>query len=253
MENQIPDIKLLYENFIKNYNKDIETKWEELSANFKDFWENKILNGAKEDLTDDEIDKIVRILDAKGKGNTKNSLSVANARVPQDKWRKMFRDIKSDDDLKSLLYSLFKEQDEKRLIEHIDELYIKNQNKKNYLTGKSGNIINDLLFIYNPKKHISIISLDDRKKIIECFHFKNGPDFKKDSVGKKIVVSNKAIIDGFKEILDDLEFSPRSISDFLYSEPIKSYWRQSNKSAQKEEKTSNDSEDEIKKNFKENE
>jgi len=253
MENQIPDIKLLYENFIKNYNKDIETKWEELSANFKDFWENKILNGAKEDLTDDEIDKIVRILDAKGKGNTKNSLSVANARVPQDKWRKMFRDIKSDDDLKSLLYSIFKEQDEKRLIEHIDELYIKNQNKKNYLTGKSGNIINDLLFIYNPKKHISIISLDDRKKIIECFHFKNGPDFKKDSVGKKIVVSNKAIIDGFKEILDDLEFSPRSISDFLYSEPIKSYWRQSNKSAQKEEKTSNDSEDKINKIFKENE
>ena len=236
MENQIPEIKSLYEKFIKSekYQLDKEkSEWEGLSIEFKNFWENKILNGSKDDLDNKEIDKIVGILDSKGKGNNPNSPSVANTMIRQSTWREMFQGIKSNDDLKLLLDSIFKEQNEIRLIKLIDDLYEKNKNIKiESLTNKNGVAINDFLFIYDPNHYISVVSLEKRKKIIESFGFKNGPDFDKDSFGEKIVASNKAILEGFKEILGDLEFTPRSISDFLYSEPIKSKWDQNTENKQ---------------------
>lgn len=226
MENQLPNVRPLYEEFIQKYKIDIETVWDSKSKEFRNFWKNKILNNSKGELTDDEIDLIVRMLDTKGKGNDKESLSVANAMVPQGAWRKLFREIESNEKLKSLMDSILKERNEERLIDLIDNLYSENRYKKNRLTGPSGNVINDFLFAYNPKEYISMISLNDRQKVIEYFHFKNAPDFTADSVGKKIVTSNRAIIDRFKEILSDLKVSPRRISDFLYSSPILPYWKQ---------------------------
>ena len=226
MENKRPNIKSLYEDFIQKYKSNIETIWDNKSAEYRTFWQNKILNSYEGDLTDDEIDLIVRILDTKGKGNTKESVSIANAMVPQGAWRKLFREIKSSDKIKRLLDSILKERNEDRLINLIDKLYLENQNRKNRLTGPSGNVINDFLFAYNPKEYVSIVSLNDRQKVIEHFHLDKGPDFTRDSIGTKIVTSNRAIIDGFKEILSSLEISPRRISDFLYSSAILTYWKQ---------------------------
>ena len=226
MENKLPNIKSMYEDFIKKYKTDIETIWDKKSTDFRNFWQNKILNSYDGDLTNDEIDPIIRILDAKGKGNTKESVSVANAMVPQGAWYKLFREIKSSDKIKPLLDSILKEQNDEILINLIDKLYHENQNGKNRLTGPSGNVINDFLFAYNPKKYVSIVSLNDRQKVIERFHFKNGPDFTNDSDGTKIVISNSAIKDGFKEILSPNQISPRRISDFLYSSTILTFWKQ---------------------------
>ena len=226
MENKLQNIKSLYEDFIQKYNSNIESIWDKKSIEFRNFWQNKILNSYDGDLTDDEIDTIVRILDAKGKGNTKESVSVANAMVPQAIWRNLFREIKLSNKIKPILDSILKEQNEDRLINLIDKLYLENQNRKNHLTGPSGNVINDFLFAYNPKKYVSIVSLNDRQKVIEYFRFNKGPDFTKDSIGAKIVASNRAIIEGFKEILGSLEISPREISDFLYSSAILPYWKQ---------------------------
>ena len=226
MEYKLPKIKSLYEDFIQKYKSDIETIWDKKSTEFRTFWQNKILNSYDGDLADDEIDPIVRILDAKGKGNTKESVSVANAMVPQGAWHKLFREIKLSDKIKSLLDSILKEQNEEILINFIDMLYHENQNRKNRLTGPSGNVINDFLFAYNPKKYVSIVSLNDRQKVIEHFHLNGGPDFTRNSIGTKIVTSNRAIIDGFKEILSPIQISPRRISDFLYSSSILTYWKQ---------------------------
>ena len=226
MENKLPNIRSLYEDFIQRYKSDIETIWDKKSTDFRNFWKNKILNSCDGDIADDEIDPIIRILDAKGKGNTKESVSVANAMVPQGAWRKLFREIKSSDKIKPLLDSILKEQNDEILINLIDKLYHENQNRKNRLTGPSGNVINDFLFAYNPKKYVSIVSLNDRQKVIEGFHFNKGPDFTNDSAGTKIVTSNRAIIDGFKEILSPIQISPRGISDFIYSSSILTYWKQ---------------------------
>ncbi len=226
MGNKLPNIKSMYEDFIQKYQSNIETIWDKKSTEFRTFWQNKILNSYDGDPNDDEIDPIVRILDAKGKGNTKESVSVANTMVPQGAWRKLFREIKLSGKIKPLLDSILKEQNEDTLINLIDKLYKENQNGKNRLTGPSGNVINDFLFAYNPKKYVSIVSLNDRQKVIERFHFKNGPDFTNDSDGTKIVISNRAIIDGFEEILSPIQISPRRISDFLYSSTILTFWKQ---------------------------
>ena len=41
-----------------------------------------------------------------------------------------------------------------------------------------------------------------RKNIIDFFEFPNGPDFEKDSTGKKIYLSNQAILKGFSNLTE---------------------------------------------------
>lgn len=50
--------------------------------------ENILVSGKTDALTDDDIDKIVRILDSNGKGNKKGDEAVARAMVAQGAWRR---------------------------------------------------------------------------------------------------------------------------------------------------------------------
>jgi len=81
-----------------------------------------------------------------------------------------------------------------------------------------------MLFCWDPKSSISVISLNDRKKVIEYFNFPiQNLKFETDSIGEKIVKTNEIIIDQFKEV--GLECSPRTLSCFLYSYQMVSSWK----------------------------
>jgi hypothetical protein len=117
---------------------------------------------------------------------------------------------------------LFNEKEDANKIDLINRIYEINEGKKNSLTGKVGNAINSMSFVFNPRDQVSAISLNHRKKIIEYFNFENGPDFENDDQGTKMVKSNRAIIDGFKDI--GLNRSIRTICNFFYSSAIKDDW-----------------------------
>lgn len=220
MENE--KISQFFNEFIKSYDKEKTlVVWNEKSKQFRDFWNGCILNEEKKLLNESEVDQIIRILDRKAKGNTKNDVAVANVMIPQGVWRRMFNEIKQNKELQEILNNIFVSEDDK-IQSFIDKLYKVNEGKKNSLTGKSANAINTMLFAFSPQKYLAVVSLNDRKKVIDFFKFENGPDFEKDNIGKKVFFSNKAIIEGFKNL--GIEATPRIISEFLYLS-LKDYWK----------------------------
>jgi len=220
MENNIIN---LFNDFLKNYDSEgKDSLWLEYSNKFKDFWSNRVISGPKEDLSDSEVDEIVKILDRNGKGNTFGAEAVAKAMIAQGAWRRMFNELKNKKDLGNSLDKIFKTQGEERVYA-INELYKTNEGNKNSLTGPSGNAVNAMIFAWNPSNALSIISLKDRKKVIEYFKLENRTDFENDSIGEKIVKSNEDLLNGFKNL--NIYGSPRTISTFLYSQAVKSLWK----------------------------
>ena len=214
----------LFNEFKTTYDEEAKaTIWSDHSRHFREFWNTKILNRGIHDLNESEIDDIVRILDKNAKGSTRNDEAVAKAMIAQGVWRRMFREIQGNVKLRDLLNNIFIEKDDGKKIILIDELYRVNEGRKNSLTGKSANAINAILCAYAPTEHIHVVSLNDRRKAIEFFGFFGGPNFDADAPGKKVVMSNNAIIEGFKSL--GINALPRTISSFLYQSEIKEYWR----------------------------
>ena len=86
-----------WQNFSEKYNFEFKEKiWEEKSNQFRKFWEEKIMSDESQDLTDEELDQIIKILDRNAKGNTKEQEAVAKAMIAQGAWRRMFREIKNN-------------------------------------------------------------------------------------------------------------------------------------------------------------
>jgi len=217
-------IQTLFKSFLANY--ESETKdniWKKQSKQFRYFWETKIMSGGKEELNELETDEIIKILDRHGKGNTKNSEAVARVMIAQGAWRRMFNEIKTKKELSGLLNDLFTEKDPDKKAALIDRVYKVNEGRHNNLTGQSGNAINAMLAAYNPFQNISVISLNDRRKIFEYFEFAGGPDFDNDPIGKKMILSNVGIISGFNKA--GINYSARSLSVFLYSPEVKPLWK----------------------------
>lgn len=218
------EISKLYADFIRKYDAKGKDKiWESHRVTFRRFWNDRILSSSGEDLTDEEIDEIVRILDRYGKGNTKNSEAVARVMIPQGKWRSMFREFRNDRELSGVINNIFTESDVQKKAEYINILYKINEGNKNNLTGPTGTAINALLAAYEPFSNSSAVSLADRQKIIEYFGFPCDFDFATASIGEKVVKSNKAILEGFHSI--DLKGSARLVTRFCYSPEVKALWK----------------------------
>ena len=221
---QKEEVIKLFNGFVLSYNEESKTAiWKKHSQTFRDFWNNKILNENVKEINESEVDQIIKILDRQGKGNTKFDEAVARAMVAQGAWRRMFKEIKEHIKLHELLNKIFTEEHNDKKTILIDELYKMNQGRKNNLTGMSGNAINAMLFAFNPDRYLSVISLNDRKRVIDYFNFAGGPDFETDSPGKKIVLSNDCILNGFRGI--GISANSRTVSLFLYLSPIKEYWK----------------------------
>jgi hypothetical protein len=214
----------LYGSFLGGYDADAkDSLWEKQSNLFRSFWKSKIMVLNDKELDDSEIDEIVRILDKSGKGSTPSSEAVAKAMIAQGAWRRMFREIKNDVKYSTLLNNIFTESDLGKKASLIDQLYKLNENNKNNLTGPSGNAVNTMLAAWDSAKNLSVVSLYDRKKVVDYFEFKDAPNFETDTIGKRTVFSNNAIITGFQAL--GINASARTISRFLYSPNIKHEWK----------------------------
>jgi hypothetical protein len=214
--------KPLFEAFIKNYDSvKSQEIWKKQSQQFRDFWQARIMpdDGT---LSEEDIQPIIRILDCNAKGVRNSGVEPACRPfgITQNKWYRLFREIKGDNKLKDLVNKIFKSDSDTEKIQLIDEIY---ESYHNALTHKTANILNDLLFAYNPNKELSIVSLKHRLLIINAFGLGDSGKLEKLSHGNQIVHSRKLILD----IRDKfgLNLDNRGLSKaFYHSEPINELW-----------------------------
>jgi hypothetical protein len=197
--------------------------WNIQSQKFRSFWADRVIPKSSDAISDVESDEVIRILDRNGKGNTKDSEAVAKAMVPQGAWRRMFNEFHTNEKLGSLITDLLKEDDPKRKAALIDELYKMNAGQGNNLTGPSGNAISAFLAAFDPSKNLSIISLKDRRAVIEFLGLSVPFDWDTSSIGTRIVTTNALILEAFRS--SGLEGSARTISCFCYFPSMKALWK----------------------------
>lgn len=197
--------------------------WAAQSATMKAFWETQVMGPRQEILGDDVCDPIIRILDRNAKGNTKASHAVARAMVPQGAWRRILNRLHVDRRLGDALDAVFSETVPERKAQAIDRLYRLNQGERNYLTGSSGNTVCAFLAAYDPVRNLSVISLRDRRAILEYLDVGLPFDWGSASIGVQIVETNQAIQAAVHEL--GLTGSARTISRFFYVPAVKVLWR----------------------------
>lgn len=201
----------------------MDATWAELSRTFRQFWKDRVMAPDDELISDDECDPVIRILDRNGKGNTKDSQAVARAMVPQGAWRRMFNRLHTDKNLGAAVNKALGWSDSSLKAMSIDEVYRLNVGERNYLTGASGNAMCAFLAAHDPAENLSIISLNDRRAILEYLGKDSLIDWDGASVGTKIVETSKVIKAAAKEL--GLDGTARTISRFFYFPLVKPLWK----------------------------
>lgn len=219
-----PDLSALIQEFPSGYSANAKDEvWRELSERFKKFWRQRVLADDSKPISDADCDEVIRILDRNGKGNTKDSEAVAKAMVPQGAWRRMFNEFHTNKPLAALVDKVLEETNPEHKSALIDELYAKNTGQRNNLTGPSGNTISAFLAAFDPAHNLSIISLKDRRTVIEFLRLPPSFNWDTASIGTRIVTTNRLILDAIKGL--GLVGSARTISRFFYWLPVKSLWK----------------------------
>lgn len=211
-----------YQEFLKEYDTDaIAAVWRDQSNTFRRFWRSRVCAGGP-DLSDQEIDDIVKILDSKAKGNTKENEAVAKVMIPQGVWRRMFNEIHKDPALHEGLTAIFEAEPERRA-DLIDRIYDINADRKNSLTGKSANALNAFLAAWDPEANLSIVSLNDRSRLLQFLAPAKLAELESASQGEKVVKSNHAIVAELANA--GLKGTARTYSVFVYWPQVRVLWR----------------------------
>jgi hypothetical protein len=220
-----PSIRSLADEFLQAYDPASKDQvWQKHCETFRSFWSERVLDGSSGPLTETECDAIIRILDRNGKGNTKDSEAVAGgAMIPQGAWRRMFIEFRANNKLAKLLTGVFTTDDARSKGDLINQLYAINEGQKNRLTGKTGNMINTFLAAYDPFQNLSVISLRDRRALIEFLELPVPFDWEKTSIGSQIVQSNQILYAGLQDA--GVPGSARTVSAFCYSPAVKALWK----------------------------
>lgn len=212
----------LFDLFLKNYPEEEKNEiWKTHQSDFKEFWVSKIIKPNDAELYDQEIDDIVRILDVHGKGNTKHSEAVARVMIPQGAWRRLFNQLKEEHQLSNSIDSILNNQNDEGRANQIDVLYQLNGKNKNNLTGKSGTAINCLLAAHDPFNNLSIVSINDRVKLLTFLGVNYNPN--QDSIGQQIERTSRLIKSKFEEL--NIKRNARTLSAFVYSSVFADYWK----------------------------
>lgn len=207
------DLQRDFLEFLNSYDEDAKNAiWREHSVRFHTFWQEKIMNGYHSP-TDAEIDEIVRLLDTKGKGNSTGDEAVARVMVPQGAWRRMFNHFFENKSLRDALNAVITAADPESRARAIDEIYACNAGNKNNLTGKTASAVGSFLALSNPTERLSIVSLNDRAQVMQYLDIKI-PDFNAMTIGKRVVQSEIAIMEYFKN--NGISSNARTISEFFY-------------------------------------
>lgn len=219
-----PDLTLLIDRFLAVYDpQGKDAVWSGLSQQFRRFWRERVLSDGPSPIPDAECDEIIKILDRNGKGNSKDSEAVAKAMVPQGAWRRMLNEFHTNKELGALVDRVLVEQDPLRKAALIDALYEKNAGQGNHVTGPSGNTIGAFLAAYDPVGNLSMISLNDRRAIIDFLGISLPFDWNSAPIGKRIVESNRIIIEAMQA--RELKGSARTMTRFFYSPEMKALWK----------------------------
>lgn len=218
------NLKNQFDQFINGYDeKSKNTIWEEKSRELKVFWSTRIGSKESAPLTDAEMDDIIRILDRNARGNTKEDEVVTRAMIPQLKWYKLFRDIKSNEVHYELINRIINEKDARQKAALLDKLHEINLGWKNHLTGASANGINTLLAGLDIFGTLSIVSLNDRIALMDYLGYSDMPGFSQLSWGNKIVQSEKFILEQFQKV--GAKGNARTLTVFVYSDRVKPLWK----------------------------
>jgi hypothetical protein len=201
----------------------MDERWREQSRKYRSFWKEQILSDNPDNIPDHVCDEIIRILDRSGKGNTKDSQAIAKVMIAQGAWRRLFNEFHANQKLGSLVHDVLVEENLDKQIVLIDHLYKVNEGHRNHLTGPNGNAICTLMAAYDPMRNLSIVSLNDRRAILEYCGIEIPFDWESASVGTRIVRSNQIIISGMLEY--GYAVSARTTSVIFYSQPVKALWR----------------------------
>jgi len=213
----LPEFNEIYDSDKK------EKAWVELSAQFREFWANRVMGSDCDPISDEDCDKVIKILDRNGKGNNKDTEAIARAMVSQGAWRRLFNELHKNRKLGAVVNKILTEQDTKLKAQYIDELYGMEEAQKIYLTGKSGNTISVFLAGFDPFNNLSVISLKDRKILLECLNSPYVAEFDGQSIGAKIIQSNVVLTDAIKA--SGVSGDARRISEYCYYPPVKELWR----------------------------
>jgi hypothetical protein len=95
--------------------------------------------------------------------------------------------------------------------------------QKIYLTGKSGNTISVFMAAFDPFTNLSIISLKDRKLLLECLKSPYFAEIENETIGAKIINSNTVLATAINE--SGVAGDARKISEYCYYSPVKELWR----------------------------
>ena len=173
--------------------------WSRQSEFFRDFWNKKILDSNYE-ITNNDIEEIVRILDTNARGNSR-AIAVASLYLRQNMQEDLLRNIKNDHEKIRILNKFFLANDYTEKIKAIDELFIYERNTRGLtLTTVNGVFLNAMAYAYDPDNHINIVSLEREKAAIEALNIPTDLDFDNDSYGERLVLSNKILLDFFRGI-----------------------------------------------------
>ncbi|MEM2914801.1 MAG: hypothetical protein QXH91_05310 [Candidatus Bathyarchaeia archaeon] len=115
---------------------------------------------------------------------------------------------------------IFNEQNVNKKILLINELYELNSKYDNMLTAKS-TALNAILSCYDPDFYLRIVSLNDRRKIIESFKLGVYPENK--PYGERIIVSNELLKSINQKI--GTNYDSIKLSYLYYFEPISKMWK----------------------------
>lgn len=219
-----PNLAPLVADFLKVYDAEAKDRiWQDQSRRFRAFWNDTVLAAGRGPISDDECDEVIRILDRNGKGNTRNSEAVARAMVAQGAWRRMLNEFHSDAVLGSSMNRALCEQDPVRKVAAIDEIYAINEGRRNNLTGPSGNAISAFLAAWDPVNNLSVISLKDRRSLMEFLGIPMPISWETSSVGELIVSTNYHLLGGLREL--GVAGSARTASVFCYVPAVKLLWK----------------------------
>jgi hypothetical protein len=214
----------LAKEFLKTYDAVAKDQiWKQHQQTFRSFWSNRVLAATSTPLSEDECDVIIRILDTSAKGNTKDSEAVARVMVPQGAWRRMLNEFRANQKLAGLVNRIFETDNLDRKAVLIDQLYEMNKGQKNHLTGPAANTINAFLAAYDPFTNLTVVSLNDRRALIEFLEIPVPFDWEKAPIGTKIVQTNTILYNGLQAV--GMRGSARTVSVFCYSEPVRAFWK----------------------------
>jgi transcription antitermination factor NusG len=205
-----------FNKFIENFNNQ-DAIFAEYSQIFKKFWETLILNDNVKSLDESDMDPIIRIIDCKAKGNTKESICIALDGIRMGQWYRAFRSIKENKEIRNIICKVFKLKNSNDLIMCLNDLEKINSGLGNGLTARNAIIINALLCLNDPNNYLSSLSLSHRNKMVKYLY---NTDEKNETFGEKVINSNKMILEYFQK--NNIIASPRTISCFLYK--IRNLW-----------------------------